>query len=64
MATNAQLAALLLRHTADFFSLVGDRNPDSKEDLEKRAEVLRATASLVEADPTGEAPIPIDMDET
>ena len=57
MATNAQVAAKLLRDAAEFFRSVAEQNPPVQEALEDNAKTFRVIAELVEADPTGDCPI-------
>ena len=56
MATNAELAAKLLRDASGFFRNVGEQNPPIKEQMEDNAQVYDQVASMVETDPTGELP--------
>lgn len=53
MATNAEIAARLLRHAADFFNTVGEQNPGLQEQLGEEARIFAAVADVVEQDPTG-----------
>ena len=53
MATNAQLAAKLLRDAASFFRTIGEQNPPLKQQMEENADVFEGVANLVEKDPTG-----------
>jgi hypothetical protein len=58
MATNAQLAAKLLRGAAGFFRTVGDQNEPIREQMEQNARTYEHVATLVEQDPTAEMPVP------
>jgi hypothetical protein len=60
MATNAELAAQLLRNSAAFFRDVGSQNPKLKDQMENNAETFEVVAGLVEKDPEGEMEIPED----
>jgi hypothetical protein len=60
MATNAELAAELLRNSAAFFRDVGNQNPQLKEQMETNAETFEVVAGLVEKDPDAEMKIPED----
>ncbi|MBB3064949.1 MULTISPECIES: hypothetical protein [Limibacillus] len=53
MATNAEIAARLLRHAAEFFNSVGEQNPGLQEQLGEEARIFAAVADVVEQDPTG-----------
>jgi len=55
MATNAEIAARLLRDAAGFFRSVGEQNPPLKEHMDNNAQAFEVMAERVEADPTGEA---------
>ena len=55
MATNAEIAARLLRDAAGFFRSVGEQNPPLKEHMDKNAQAFEVMAGRVETDPTGEA---------
>lgn len=57
MATNADVAAQVLRNCAEFFSSVGEQNPSIKNQMESNAEACTAAAQLVEEDPTGSSPL-------
>ena len=54
MATNAEVAAKLLRDAAGFFLSVGEQNPPIQEAMEANAKTFHAVAGLVETDPEGE----------
>ncbi len=56
MATNADIAARLLRGAADFFRQVGNQNPKVREQMEASARAYDTTADLVETNPKGKAP--------
>ncbi len=56
MATNAQLAAKLLRDASGFFRNVGEQNPQLQQQMDDNAQVYEQVAELVESDPTGELP--------
>ena len=58
MATNAELAAKLLRNSATFFRDVGNQNPKLKGQMESNAETFEVVADLVEKDPDGTMPMP------
>lgn len=53
MATNAEIAARLLRHAAEFFTMVGEQNPELQEQMTEEAKIFSAVAQVVEEDPTG-----------
>ncbi len=55
MATNAEIAARLLRDAAGFFRSVGEQNPPLKEHMDNNAQAFEIMADRVETDPTGEA---------
>ena len=55
MATNAEIAARLLRDAAGFFRSVGEQNAPLKEHMDNNAQAFEIMADRVEADPTGEA---------
>ncbi|WP_193366981.1 hypothetical protein [Pelagibius marinus] len=55
MATNAEIAARLLRDAAGFFRSVGEQNPPLKEHMDNNAQAFEVMAQRVEIDPTGEA---------
>ena len=55
MATNAEIAARLLRDAAGFFRSVGEQNPPLKDHMDKNAQAFEIMADRVESDPTGEA---------
>jgi len=56
MATNAQLAAKLLRDAGGFFRNVGEQNPQLQQQMDDNAQVYEQVAELVENDPNGELP--------
>jgi hypothetical protein len=53
MATNAQLAAKLLRDAATFFRNIGDQNAPLKEQMNDNAAVYDQVADLLEKNPMG-----------
>ena len=53
MATNAETAAIMLRHAAQFFRDVGERYPAIVAKMASNAETYERVADLVEKDPTG-----------
>jgi len=55
MATNAEIAARLLRDAAGFFRSVGEQNAPLKEHMDNNAQAFEVMAERVEADPLGEA---------
>ena len=55
MATNAEIAARLLRDAAGFFRSVGEQNEPLKEHMDNNAQAFEIMADRVEADPLGEA---------
>jgi hypothetical protein len=55
MATNAEIAARLLRDAAGFFRSVGEQNPPLKDHMDNNAQAFEVIAARVETDPTGEA---------
>ncbi|MCG8690345.1 MAG: hypothetical protein MI806_03960 [Minwuiales bacterium] len=63
MATNAQLAARLLRNAADFFRTIGADNPQLNEDMETNAQTYELVADWVESDPSGQNPLSDAKDE-
>ncbi len=63
MATNAELAAKLLRNAGDFFRNIGANTPGIKDQMEQNARTYDIVANWLEEDPTGEAPISADEDE-
>lgn len=56
MATNADLAAKLLRDAGVFFRNVAEQNPPIADQMTDNAEVYDQVAAMVEADPTGDIP--------
>lgn len=60
MATNAELAAKLLRAASNFFRAVGEQNPELKEQMVKNADACELIAHQVEIDPLG---VPTDPNE-
>ena len=63
MATNAELAAKLLRNAGEFFRNIGANTPQIQEQMEQNARTYDIVANWLEDDPTGEAPISDDPDE-
>ena len=57
MASNAQVAAKLLRDAAVFFQSVAEQNAPVREALEGNAKTFRFVAELVENDPAGDCPV-------
>lgn len=57
MATNAELAAKLLRDASGFFRNVGEQNPDLKDQMNDNAQVYEQVADMVEQDPGAELPV-------
>lgn len=53
LATNAELAAKLLRSAANFFRAVGSQNPDLSEQMTQNADACELIAANVEIDPLG-----------
>ena len=58
MATNAELAATLLRSSAVFFRDIGSQDPSLKEQMDTNARTFETVADLVESDPDGEVEMP------
>lgn len=54
MATNAELAAKLLRAASNFFRAIGEQNPDLKEQMLTNADACSLIADRVEVDPLGQ----------
>jgi len=54
MATNAEIAAKLLRDAADFFRHVGDQNAPIKPQMDHNARAFEIVAERVEEDPTAD----------
>jgi hypothetical protein len=54
MATNAEIAAKLLRDAATFFRHVGDQNDPIKDQMDSNARAYETIAELVETEPTAE----------
>jgi len=54
MATNADVAAMLLREAAGIFRTIAGGDPESDERKEEFATVYERAAELLEKDPTGE----------
>ncbi len=54
MPTHNQLAAQLLRDSANFFRTLGEQNPPLKDQMAENAAVFEEVAMLVENDPLGE----------
>jgi hypothetical protein len=53
MSNNAELAAKLLRASANFFRAVGEQNEDLKEQMNTNAQACDMIADRVEVDPLG-----------
>jgi len=54
MATNAEIAAKLLRDAASFFRHVGNQNDPIKDQMDSNADAYETVAELVETEPNGE----------
>lgn len=54
MATNADVAAILLREAAVIFRTIAGGDPEADERKEEFAAVYERAAELLERDPTGE----------
>ncbi|GEO38651.1 hypothetical protein GGE65_002577 [Skermanella aerolata] len=54
MATNAEIAAKLLRDAATFFRHVGEQNDPIKDQMDSNAQAYDTIAELVETEPTAE----------
>ncbi len=54
MATNADVAAMLLREAAVIFRTIAGGDPESDQRKEEFATVYERAADLLERDPTGE----------
>jgi hypothetical protein len=54
MATNAEIAAKLLRDAATFFRHVGEQNDPIKDQMDSNAQAYDTVAELVETQPTAE----------
>lgn len=63
MATNAQIAAKLLRDAAEFFRSVGEQNPEMNADLEQNARRYELVAGWVESSPASESDLDRIFDE-
>lgn len=63
MATNAELAAKLLRNAGEFFRNTGANTPQIQEQMEQNARTYDIVANWLEEDPSGEAPISMEPDE-
>jgi hypothetical protein len=59
-ATNAQIAAKLLRGAADFFRTISKENPRVGDELLMNAKTCEMAADRVEVDPGGKAPSLVD----
>ena len=57
MATNAKLAARLLRSAAEFFRTIAEQNPAQASEMETNAQTYELVADWVEADPNGQTPL-------
>lgn len=62
MATNAELAAKLLRNAGEFFRNIGVNTPQIQEKMEQNARTYDVVAGWLEEDPTGEAPMSEEPD--
>ena len=60
MATNAELAAKLLRAAANFFRAVGEQNTELMEQMSTNAHACELIADKVEVDPLG---VPVSEEE-
>jgi hypothetical protein len=54
MATNAAIAAKLLRDAATFFRHVGEQNDPIREQMDSNAKAYEVVAELVESDPNAD----------
>ncbi|QQP90233.1 hypothetical protein JL101_002830 [Skermanella rosea] len=54
MATNAEIAAKLLRDAASFFRHVGEQNDPIREQMDTNAQAYETIAGLVETEPTAQ----------
>lgn len=54
MATNAEIAAKLLRDAATFFRHVGEQNDPIREQMDSNAKAYEVVAELVENDPAAD----------
>lgn len=54
MATNADVAAMLLREAAGIFRTIAGGDPEADQRKEEFASVYERAAELLEKDPTGE----------
>ncbi|WP_119679776.1 hypothetical protein [Indioceanicola profundi] len=54
MATNAEIAAKLLRDAAEFFRHVGEQNDPIRPQMDHNARAFEVVADLVEERPTAE----------
>jgi hypothetical protein len=54
MATNAEIAAKLLRDAATFFRHVGEQNDPIRDQMDSNAKAYEVVAELVENDPAAE----------
>jgi hypothetical protein len=58
MATNADIAAKLLRDAAAFFRHVAEQNAPIREQMNSNAKAYEAVAEMVEAEPTASFDVP------
>jgi hypothetical protein len=58
MTTNAEMAATLLRNSAEFFRDIGQQYPRMKDQMNSNAQTFDTVAALVESDPEGEMVVP------
>lgn len=63
MATNAELAAKLLRSAATFFRSIGQANNSLSDQMTNNAETFDRVAEMVETDPLGENPVVLEEDD-
>ena len=56
MPTNAEMAAQLLRHAAQFFRRIGGEHSELQQSLNNSALTYDRVAELVEQDPVGQTP--------
>ena len=63
MATNAKLAARLLRSAAEFFRTIAEQNPGQASEMETNAHTYELVADWVEADPNGQTPLSDSAEE-
>ena len=61
MASNADIAANLLRAAARFFNDLAEQNPEIRDQMRTNAETYETVAALVQNDPTGETDLDTDQ---